>query len=69
MSLRHVVERIKILGFFFFCIFGLALKCTVVKMQVSAADTDVPVPALLVRHKSLWDCSTAAVHMVVMGVL
>lgn len=28
--------------------FGLALKCTVVKMQVSAADTDVPAPALLV---------------------
>lgn len=48
MSLRHVVERIKILGFFFFCMFGLALKCTVVKMQVSAADTDVPAPALLV---------------------
>lgn len=49
MSLRHVVERIKIMGFFFFCIFGLALKkCTVVKMQVSAADTDVPALALLV---------------------
>lgn len=36
-------------GFFFFCIFGLALKkCIVVKMQVSAADTDVPALVLLI---------------------
>lgn len=44
-----LLRELKFLDFFFFCIFGLALKkCTVVKMQVSAADTDVPAPALLV---------------------
>lgn len=43
-----LLRELKFWVFFFFCMFGLALKCTVVKMQVSAADTDVPAPALLV---------------------
>lgn len=50
VEFKTFVERIKICFWVFsFCIFGLALKkCIVVKTQLSAADTDVPAPVLLI---------------------